>query len=181
MSTPPPPGPYPPDRPFQRPDDSGPFREQPVQSPFGDEPFSAAPPFGSQPPPPSPPPPSQHPFGGPAAPQYGATNPYPQAPYPQVPGGYQPYGYTPVVTGRNNPLAIASMVLGIVGIVLFCFYAIPSIIAVVFAVVSLNQFKSQPNTYTGRGMAIAGLVTGLVGVSLLVLLVSAGNFRFWFN
>ena len=46
---------------------------------------------------------------------------------------------------------------------------------------SLNQFKTQPNTYTGRGMAIAGLVTGLVGIALLLLLLSAGNFHFWFN
>jgi len=103
------------------------------------------------------------------------------APYGYQPYGYQPYGHAATARLQTNGMAVASMVLGIIGIVLFCFYAIPSILAVIFAAISLGQFKNQPNTYTGRGMAIAGLVTGLVGVCLLVLLVSAGNFHLWFR
>ncbi len=176
MSYPPPPGPFPPERPSDTSPSSG---EYPVRSPFD----NAAPP--AQPPAqPLAQPPAQ--FGGPSSPfpqqplysqqPYG-QQPYQQQPYQQpVPHGYQQFGYGAVAApGRTNGLAVTSMVLGIVGIVLFCLYAIPSILAVIFGAVALNQFKTQPSVYTGRGMAIAGLVLGLIGVGILVLLLAVGS------
>jgi hypothetical protein len=73
------------------------------------------------------------------------------------------------------------MVLGIVGIFLFCLYAIPSILAVIFAAVALGQIKREPHRSGGRGMAVAGLVTGLVGVALFVLLLAVGSGTIWFG
>ena len=71
-------------------------------------------------------------------------------------------------TGANG-FAIASMVLGIVWI-----YWIGSILAVVFGHISLGQINSPGNTQTGRGMAIAGLVLGYIGVAFLCLFIVVG-------
>ena len=179
MSSPPP---FPPQHPFD-PTSSG---ERPVRSAFdNDAPASpqAPPPgpFGAAPPPhPFASGPQQQPFGpGPQPPQQPPV--YGYQPPPQAPQGYVPYGYAPVAASATNGLAIASMVLGIVGIFLFCFYAIPSILAVIFGGVALNQIKRDPARTSGRGMAIAGVVTGLVGVCLLVLIIAAGNGTIWFN
>ncbi len=60
------------------------------------------------------------------------------------------------------------MVLGIAGIVL-CFVAIPSILAIVFAVLAMKEIKRSAGTVSGRGMAIAGLVLGVVGVISAVI------------
>jgi uncharacterized membrane protein YidH (DUF202 family) len=76
-------------------------------------------------------------------------------------------------------MAVASMVLGIVGIPMFCVW-IPSILAVIFGGVALGQLKRNP-TQGGRGMAIAGLVLGLVVFVGLVLLVVFGQLNFYAN
>ena len=75
------------------------------------------------------------------------------------------YNYGPV--GRTSGLAIASMVLGIVWV-----YWIGSILAVIFGHVSLSQI-SKDETLRGKGMAIAGLVLGYVGVGTLLLIIIA--------
>ena len=185
MSTTPP---FPPDFP----DDWGAQGERPVESAFGG---SEAPPF--RPPPPAPQPSAPFSSPGPVPsygqpPAYGQPSPYGQSPpvpsgpapppYGQpVPYGYQQYGMAAAGPTQTNGFAVTSLVLGIVGIVLFCLWAIPSILAVVFAGVSLNQIKTQPNRYFGRGMAIAGMVTGLVGIGLFVLLLAAGDGGFWLS
>jgi hypothetical protein len=77
---------------------------------------------------------------------------------------------------RNNGLAVASMILGIVGLVVTWFTAgVPSILAVIFGHVSLNQIRHDPSR-GGRGMGIAGLVTGYIGIAggLWVLIVFLG-------
>ena len=61
---------------------------------------------------------------------------------------------------------IASMVLGIIALVLFCvwYLSIPcAILAVIFGILGI---KSK-----GKGMAIAGLVTGSIGLVVSVLII----------
>jgi hypothetical protein len=78
-------------------------------------------------------------------------------------------GHPPTIyyaqVGRTSGLAIASMVLGIVWV-----YWIGSILAVIFAHIALSQM-GKDETIRGRGMAIAGLVLGYVGIGLLLLIV----------
>jgi hypothetical protein len=92
-------------------------------------------------------------------PQYGQPN-IPTAPsyYPQQ---YQEKRST-------NGLAIASMVLGIVWI-----WWIGSVLAVVFGHIALSQINQHPSQ-EGKGMAIAGLVLGYVGLAFLVLFIIVG-------
>ena len=79
-------------------------------------------------------------------------------------------------------MAVASLVLGLVGIPL-CFLFIPSVLAVIFGIVGLKQVKNDP-TQTGRGPAIAGLILGSVALVLLALMVLAlafGDTEFTFE
>lgn len=93
---------------------------------------------------------------------------YPPHLMPQMaPGGQpmypSPYGYAQ--PSPTNGLAIASLILGILWI-----YWIGSILAVIFGHVALSQTKKNPAS-GGRGMAIAGLVLGYIGVATLTLVV----------
>jgi len=90
--------------------------------------------------------------------------PPPPPPPPHQPPYQQPYQApaTPTVDG----LAIASLVLGIIWI-----YWIGSILAVIFAAVAIKRINASQGWRTGKGMAIAGLVLGLVGIGTLTLVV----------
>lgn len=80
---------------------------------------------------------------------------------------------------RTNGMAVASLVLGIVGIVL-CVFFVPWILAIIFGAIGIRQCNADP-TYTGKGMAIAGLVLGLVSAVLIVFIFSVGEFDYQFN
>jgi hypothetical protein len=64
---------------------------------------------------------------------------------------------------RTNGLAIAAMVLGVVG-AFTAWFVLPSILALVFGLVSHSQIKGSGGTQGGRGLAIAGIVLGAVGL-----------------
>ncbi|MGI9456034.1 MAG: DUF4190 domain-containing protein [Aeoliella sp.] len=79
---------------------------------------------------------------------------------------------------KSAGLAIASMVLGIVSLVLFCLWyvSVPcAIIAVVLGLVARGKVKD--GTGGGGGMAMAGIVCGAIAI-LLVLLLFAGLLAF---
>lgn len=67
----------------------------------------------------------------------------------------------PVTT---NGFAVASLVLGIVWAM-----GIGSILALVFGYIGKSQIDGSGGTQTGRGLAIAGIVLGWVGVAFIVL------------
>jgi threonine/homoserine/homoserine lactone efflux protein len=81
---------------------------------------------------------------------------------------YPPAPPTVAASSRTSGLAIASLVLGIVWV-----YWIGSILAVIFAHIALRNMKRDPSV-GGKGMAIAGLVLGYVGVGILALLFLVG-------
>jgi len=102
------------------------------------------------------PPPPESPAGQPyAAPQYGAQYPMQQ--------GYAPV-YVPAA--KTNGFSIASLVLGILWI-----SWIGSILALVFGYVAKAQIDRSGGLQSGRGMAIAGIVLGWIGVGFLVLFI----------
>lgn len=70
---------------------------------------------------------------------------------------------TPVQESKG--LSIASMVLGIVSVVLFCIWyiSIPcAILAIIFGIVGMKK--------GGKGMGVAGLVLGIVALAILAII-----------
>ncbi len=65
---------------------------------------------------------------------------------------------------RTNGFAVASLVLG----VLFCL-VVTGILAVIFGNVALGRIEASNGTEKGRGLAIAGIVLGWIGISLLAI------------
>ena len=114
----------------------------------------------------------ENPYGPPPGPPYQQPQPsgYPQPPY----GGYLPPSYTPAPP--NEGLAVASMVVGIVSIVLSCGYGIGllgSPVALVMGRVSMKRIDRSQGQLGGRGMAQAGFILGIIGTVLLVLAIAA--------
>jgi hypothetical protein len=101
-------------------------------------------------------------YGAPAnVPQQAAYRVPANVPQQPVYGAQQPpgYGYPPAHPPTNG-LAIAALVCGILG---FCF-AIPGLAAIILGAIALRK----PG---GRGMAIAGLVMGIIVVVVGILLI----------
>jgi Domain of unknown function (DUF4190)/Uncharacterised protein family UPF0547 len=67
---------------------------------------------------------------------------------------------------KTNGFAIASLVLGIVWI-----YGVGSILALVFGYMGRNQIDQSGGREAGRGMAVAGIVLGWIGVGILLLVI----------
>jgi hypothetical protein len=122
-------------------------RLEPAAAPVGGGPPASAPGYAAP----------QYPqpqYGQPqyGAPQYGAPQ-YPQyGGYPQVP--------------RNNGFAIASLVFGIIGGVIF---------ALIFGFIGRSQIQRSNGTQKGEGMALAGIILGFVWLGLIVLLVATAD------
>ena len=100
-----------------------------------------------------PPPGTIYPGGGPA---YPGTPAYPGSPaYPGATGT------------QTSGLAIASLVTGL----FFWCWVIPGIVAIVLGHLALESIEDSGGTKTGRGMAIAGIVLGWVGIGIVGVLV----------
>jgi hypothetical protein len=83
---------------------------------------------------------------------------------------------------KNNGLAVASLVLGLVGIFTFALLAIPPILAVIFGLVGRNQIRKSGGRQSGEGMALAGIILGAIEtVVFVILLASGGSFYFRFG
>jgi DNA-directed RNA polymerase subunit RPC12/RpoP len=74
-------------------------------------------------------------------------------------------GTTLEAAGTSNGFCVASLVLGIIGIPAFC-AVLPPILAIVFGVIGYNQVTKSGAEGSGKGMAIAGIVCGLVGCGI---------------
>lgn len=133
----------------------GQIPELKVEAPVRQESFNPPPPVAS-----AAPSPYQAPVSAPA----------PVSPVPMAPG-------QPVSQG----LAIGSMICGILGLIACCVWQISgtlALVAVVLGFVALGKIKADPQRYRGKGMAVSGLVTGVLGVLLaIVMAVAEHSFR----
>ncbi|MCW2598930.1 MAG: hypothetical protein JWM02_759 [Frankiales bacterium] len=114
----------------------------PFNPPTGDQPQRPVSPYGT---PVSPPPYPAPPYG---APQYGAPL----------------YG-APIAGPTRNGFGVAALVLGIASLVLFWVPALDvvlAVLAIVFA--ALGRKRAARHEATNGGMAIAGLVCGILGL-----------------
>ncbi len=141
--------------PGDRPDDSS-----------SEQPPPGQPPFGYPPPPGGYPPPQQPPSGSPPPPP-GAYPPPQQSPYGYPPPGG---GLPPGAVQESNGLAVAALVTGILGLLgnCFCFGGLLSPVAIVVGWIGKNRADRSDGRVGGRGMAVAGIVLGIVGTVLLI-------------
>ncbi len=86
-----------------------------------------------------------------------------QQPYPEQPGG--PTG-PPAGGGRTPGKATASLILGIIGL-LIC-PIVCSVLAIVFGQQAKQEIDADPSL-SGRGMAQAGFILGIIGIALGVV------------
>ncbi|MCA9668269.1 MAG: DUF4190 domain-containing protein [Myxococcales bacterium] len=95
-------------------------------------------------------------------------NPYGGGGGPGGPGG--PYmGGPPKPSGPADGKAIISMIMGIVATVLCCLPLIGPVcgtLGIVFYAKFMRVFRESGETLGGKGMAIAGLVTGIIGAAI---------------
>lgn len=108
---------------------------------------------------------------GQVPPVYGQTpehgfGPPPGYGYPQQAYGYQPRGVT-------STKAVLGLVFGITSI-LFCYVGlIIGPVAIVLSVMARNEIDGAPHgAVEGRGMAIAGLVTGIIGTLIWAAIIA---------
>ena len=121
-------------------------------------------------------PPVNVPFDPPAPVQEWAPPPVPDASWQnQQIGSNTPFQPPPAgVGGQNKTLPIVSLVLGILSI---CCYVSPltGIAALITGFLAMKNIKKDPNTYGGKGLAIAGMICGgiflLIGVIYYILLI----------
>jgi hypothetical protein len=144
---------------------AGGYGTGPAPNPYG----QPAPAPASDPTPPA--------YGAPAPqqPAYGAPPPAYSAPAYGAPAGGaygQPgYGFPAAAPSKpNDGMAVASMVVGIAGLVfsLFCFWffgitIIPCAVAVVLGILARKRITESNGALGGEGMALAGLITGGLG------------------
>ena len=83
----------------------------------------------------------------------------------QYGGGY-PQQPVYVVQNTTNGMAIASLILGILWL-----WWLGSILALIFGYIGKNQIDKSGGQQSGRGMAIAGIVLGWIGVAILVVII----------
>lgn len=81
--------------------------------------------------------------------------------------------FQPVAPAKANGKGIAGMVLGILafvpGIFITPFNVILSILALVFGMIGKKEIDASAGTQGGRGMAIAGIVLGWVGIGFALI------------
>lgn len=97
----------------------------------------------------------------------------PQGPPPGY-GGYPPYGPPPV--SPRNGMGIAALVLGILSIPtgIFVLGGIFAILAIIFAIIGIR--RASRGAATNQGVAVGGLVTGIIGLLIAGLVLGIGIF-----
>jgi type II secretory pathway pseudopilin PulG len=95
---------------------------------------------------------------------------------PSTDGSYQPPSDSRYQAGGRGGfngqvkkgLAICALVLGIINLFSLGILGIGAIVGIILSIVALSKIKRDPSRYGGKGFAIAGLITSILGVLVLV-------------
>ncbi|MGD9563705.1 MAG: DUF4190 domain-containing protein [Pyrinomonadaceae bacterium] len=71
-------------------------------------------------------------------------------------------------SGQNQTLAIVSLVAGILGVTLCCGTVLPSLLAAVLGFMARSKANNDPANYGGAGLALGGIITGILGIILSI-------------
>jgi len=70
----------------------------------------------------------------------------------------------PVAFKRDNGLAVAGLTFGVLSNVCCCFGIIFAVLGIIFSIIAISRQSTHPQE-GGRGMALAGLILSVVGLS----------------
>ncbi len=103
-----------------------------------------------------------------------------QSPVPSPP---PPFGASPLAssyTQRNHPLAVTGLVLSCLALVPCCCCGpLLSTVAVVLCAIALSQIGQEPDKWTGKNLAIIGIVLALLSfVAFALFWLLDGNIAF---
>ncbi len=125
--------------------------------------------------------------GGYGNPPGGAPPGYGGPGYDPRGGGFGPPGFDAAGFGpggapmqKVHPLAIVSLVMGILSLPLCCCSLLGAwapVAAIVCGIIGINKIKAEPALFRGHGLCVAGIATGCVGLALIALgmMWSVGN------
>ncbi len=69
------------------------------------------------------------------------------------------------------PLALASLILGILSIVAYYGAFVLGVLAIVFGAVALYKIRQNPGMYRGRGMAMWGFILGIISLAVVTTIL----------
>ncbi len=103
-------------------------------------------------------------------PNRATPDPYAPTPYAPSAAGYGTYG----VAQPTHPQATLGMVLGIIGLStsFMCIGGLIGIPALIISQKVKREIDATPGRYAGRGMATAGIVTGILAIIAMALTVA---------
>jgi len=78
--------------------------------------------------------------------------------------------------GKTSGFAIAARVMGIVGII---FFGPLAILAIIFGAIGISQIGKDPSL-KGKGMAVAGLVLGIIAGAFWIISIIFWSSFWWF-
>lgn len=119
-------------------------------------------------------------YGGGGGGGYGPPPPGgfgPPPPGPGMGGPQFPPPMGPMMPQPSSGLAIGALVCGIISIpgACCCYSSVPfGIAAIIMGIIAMQKAKNTPQTHGGRGMALGGLVCGIVGFSLTFVMFALG-------
>jgi hypothetical protein len=98
---------------------------------------------------------------------------------PLEPPFYEDQTAVPPDKIKTSGLAIASLVLGILGIICCVFGFLADIPGLILGIIALKKIKAQPQLLGGKGLAIAGVVLSVIGIvlSIFAIITIAPNLR----
>ncbi len=88
----------------------------------------------------------------------------------------QQFAQYPLSVSPSPTLAIVALGLGIGSMTVgWCCYSglLLSPVAIVTGIIALSQIRKNPDLYSGRGLAIAGVITGAAYLAIILLIVVA--------
>jgi hypothetical protein len=84
---------------------------------------------------------------------------------------------------KTNSFATAGLIFGILSVTFVCCCGgFPfNVLGLIFSIIALVQIGERPESHTGRGLAIAGLILSVISFLFLVIALASGHPHINFN
>jgi hypothetical protein len=96
------------------------------------------------------------------------------APAPSPTSTASPFPNQTAMAVKTSGMAVAALVLGIVGMFFFPF--VPSVLAIIFGALGIGQVNRSSGILKGKGMATAGIVLGIVSIVMMIIVIALWGF-----